>query len=468
MKPLQANDVIFLWLEHRGQPMHVAGLQLYKTPENAGPDFAQRLVESYRRVTRAVPPFNQHAVFRYGHWFWEEDKDFELDYHVRHSALPRPGRIRDLLALVSRLHGSLLDRTRPLWELHVIEGLADGRIAIYTKVHHAMFDGVSAMKMLEGSLSEDPREIKPPIWALEQAKRRWYNAPEHFTLKSAFKLARQGISMAADIVPGLRSGMWDLIRSSQYNPIEATPFQAPPSIFNVPISGARRFAAQAYATERFKKLSAASGAKVNDIVLAVCAGSLRRYLMTQNALPEKPLIAMVPVSVRSADEDSSNAVVVMLANLATHIDNPVQRLNQIIQSTSQAKQKLSRMTRMQQFAHAAALTSPVALVSFIGFARKHPPFNIVISNVPGPKNKLYLNGLELDEIYPVSIPFDYLALNITINSYCNEMGFGYIACRRAVPSMQRLLDYNEESLQELEMAYGLLEPLDGTLLPASI
>lgn len=468
MKPLQVNDVIFLWLEHRGQPMHVAGLQLYKAPENAGPDYAQRLVESYRRVIRAVPPFNQHAVFRYGHWFWEEDKDFELEYHVRHSALPRPGRIRDLLALVSRLHGTLLDRSRPLWELHVIEGLADGRIAIYTKVHHAMFDGVSAMRMLEGSLSDDPKQMKPPIWALEQTKCRWHNEPEQLNLKSAFKLVRQGISMGADIVPGLRSGMWDLIRSSQVNPTAATPFQAPPSIFNVPITGARRFAAQGYQIERFRRLGKATGATVNDITLAVCAASLRRYLISQNALPEKPLIAMVPVSVRSADEETSNAVVVMLANLATDIEDPVQRLNLIVQSTSQAKQQLSQMTRMEQFAHAAALTSPLALVTLTGYARKHPVFNLVISNVPGPKHRLYLNGMELDEIYPVSIPIDYMALNITINSYDDQLGFGYIACRRAVPSLQRMLDYNEDALQELEMAFQLIDHANTTLIPASV
>ncbi len=455
MKPLKLNDVVFLWLEHRGQPMHVAGLQLYKPPENAGADFAQKLVESYRRVTDAVPPFNQHAVFHFGHWFWEEDKDFELDYHVRHSALPKPGRIRELLALVSRLHGTLLDRSRPLWELHVIEGLADGRIAIYTKVHHAMFDGVSAMKNLEGSLSEGPTEIKPPIWALEQQKRRWHNEPERLGPKQLIKMIRQGISVGADIVPGLKSGVSDLIRSSQINPTAATPFQAPPSIFNVPISGARRFAAQSYTIQRFKKICAATGASLNDLVMAVCASSLRKYLISQNALPEKPLIAMVPVSIRGDDDESSNQVVLMLANLATDVADPLQRLKLIMQSTAQAKAQLSKMSKMEQLAHAAALTSPLVLVSLTGYARKHPLFNLVISNVPGPKKPLYLNGIELAEIYPVSIPLDYMALNITINSYCDQLGFGYIACRRAVPGIQRLLDYNEEALWELELQLGI-------------
>src|SRR5712691_5810728 len=171
MKPLSPTDAMFLWAEHRRQPMHVAGLQLFTPPEGAGPEFVARLLETFRKHVRATPPFNRRVAFHFGHWFWEDDDEFELDYHLRHSALPRPGRVRELLALVSRLHGTLMDRSRPLWEMHLIEGLADGRIALYAKVHHALFDGIAAVRMMEALLAEDPSEERPPMWAQEPRKR---------------------------------------------------------------------------------------------------------------------------------------------------------------------------------------------------------------------------------------------------------------------------------------------------------
>lgn len=455
MKPLAPNDALFFWIENRRMPMHAAGLQLYTPPEGAGPDYARELVESLRAHTQARPPYNQRAVFRLGHWFWEEDREFELEYHFRHSALPRPGRIRELLALVSRVHGALMDRSRPLWELNVIEGLADGRIAVYAKVHHAMFDGMAAMRALGAALSEAPDQSSPPLWAREP-KRREKPAEAEAAEDGGLLGAILGAARAgADIVPGVRSGLWEILRSARKDSADATPFQAPPTILNVPISGSRRFAAEAYSLARFKAIGKAAGATVNDVSLAVCAGALRRYLASQDALPEKPLIAMVPVAVKAADVEIGNSVGVLLANLATDVEDPEERLARIVRSTTQAKERLARMSRMEQLAHAAALTSPLALAAATGIARRRPLFNVVISNVPGPKKPLYLGGLRLDEMYPVSIPFDYLALNITINGYCDQLGFGYTACRRSLPSMQRLLDHTKDSTEELETALGV-------------
>src|ERR1700689_5224716 len=161
-KPLSPTDAMFLGLEGPRQPMHVAGLHLYTPPAGSGADFVQKLVEAWREHPQACEPFNQRVKFRLGPWFWEEDTEFELDYPLRHSALPRPGRIRELLSLVSRLQGTLMDRTRPLWEINLIEGLADGRVALCMKVHHSLFDGVAAMKMMAAVLSPDPLEQRPP------------------------------------------------------------------------------------------------------------------------------------------------------------------------------------------------------------------------------------------------------------------------------------------------------------------
>jgi diacylglycerol O-acyltransferase len=442
---------MFLWLEGRRQPMHVGGLHLYTPPAGAGVDFVQRLVETWREHQDAQAPFDERAEFKVGHWFWERDVDLDIDYHLRHSALPRPGRIRELLALVSRMHGTLMDRTRPLWELNLIEGLADGRVALYAKIHHAMMDGVASMRLMQTVLSKAPSEIRPPLWAQDRPPRprrpTQELAPEHHAPGWIERVLHAG----AEIVPGIRSGLRELVRAAEPESAEAQPFHAPPTMFNVRISGSRRFAAQSYELARFKEIGRRAGATVNDVTLAICAGALRRYLMMHDALPAQPLIAMVPVSVRSADQtDGGNQISILLANLATHLEDPQARLETIVESTSVAKDRLGKMSRLERVAHAAAMSAPMAPSMLTGHARRRPIYNVVISNVPGPSERLYLNGMRLDESYPVSIPVDYLALNITITSYCGQMAFGYIACRRSVPALQRMLDHTDEALAELE------------------
>ena len=439
---------MFLWLEGRRQPMHVAGLHLYTPPEGAGEDFVMQLVEAWREHPAALAPFDERVKFRLGHWFWEQDTEFELDYHLRHSALPRPGRIRELLSLVSRLHGTLMDRTRPLWEVNLIEGLADGRVAMYVKIHHAMMDGVAAMRLMQTTLTHDALLQQPPLWARERPPRPPREQPAERP-----GLLERALAMGAEIAPGLSSGIRELVRTAAPESVEAQPFHAPPTMFNVRISGSRRFAAQSYELARFKSIGKAAGATVNDVTLAVCAGALRRYLMMHDALPDKPLIAMVPVSVRSADVgDGGNQIAIMLANLATHVEDPEVRFADIIESTRLAKDRLSKMSRLERVAHAAAMSAPMGASMVTGYAKRRPIYNVVISNVPGPNETLYLDGMRLDESYPVSIPVEYLALNITITGYGGRLGFGFVACRRSVPALQRMLDHTDESLAELEDA----------------
>jgi diacylglycerol O-acyltransferase / wax synthase len=450
MKPLSPTDAMFLWLEGRRQPMHVAGLHLYTPPPGADEDFVRRLVESWRDYPSARSPFDERVKFRLGHWFWEQDTEFELDYHLRHSALPRPGRVRELLSLVSRLHGVLMDRTRPLWEVNLIEGLSDGRVAMYTKVHHAMFDGVAAMRLLSAILAENPNDQRPPLWAQERPPR-----PPRPDEPPQPGLVERALRAGAEIFPGLSSGFREIIRSADHSYADAQPFHAPPTMFNVRISGSRRFAAQSYSLERLKTIGKQTGATVNDVTLAVCSGALRNYLIHHNALPDKPLIAMVPVSIRTADNEGGNQVSILLANLATHVEDPLDRLRQIIDSTTHAKDKLAKMTRLERLAHAAAMSAPMGASMVTGHARRRPIYNVVISNVPGPRGTLHLNGMRLDEVYPVSIPVEYLALNITITGYRDQLGFGYVACRRSVPALQRMLDYTGDALAELETALAI-------------
>lgn len=450
MQALSPTDSAFLWMETRNQPMHVAGLNIYTPPRGAGPHFVGKLLADWGRHLSALPPFNQRPVLRMGLWYWEEDKEFELDYHLRHLALPHPGRIRELLAMISRLHGNLLDRNRPLWEAYVIEGLPQGRFAIYTKIHHALVDGVTGARIMAESLARTAEEDKPPVWAQAYSRHPTVRreAPTQGLIQQLASAARAG----RDILPGVASGLWDIVRTGEPDSANALPFHAPPTPFNVEISGSRRFAAQSYSLARLKRIGEAAGATVNDVTLAICAGALRKYLEVQKALPRKPLIAMVPVSLHGETEAGGNQVSLLLANLATHLRDPLKRLQRIVQSTTQAKQRLKAMPRLQKMAHGITSISPMGAGMVMGTSKQRPGFNVVISNVPGPRYTLYLNGARLDEVYPVSIPTHYLALNITISGYGDNLGFGYIACRRSVPALQRMLDYTDESILELEQA----------------
>jgi diacylglycerol O-acyltransferase len=455
MQALSPTDSAFLWMETRNQPMHVAGLNIYTPPKDAAPDYVGRLLADWGKHLTARSPFNLRPVLRMGMWYWEEDQEFELDYHLRHLALPHPGRIRELLAMVSRVHGNLMDRNRPLWEAYVIEGLPGGRFATYIKIHHALVDGVSGAKMMAQSLSLNAQEQKPPVWDQDFSKPpRAQRSKAPSLMQQLANVARMG----RDIVPGIGSGLWDIVRTGQKGSASALPFQAPPSLFNVEISGSRRFASQTYSLSRFKQIGEAAGATVNDVTLAICAGALRKYLESQKKLPKKPLIAMVPVSLHGETDAGGNQVSLLLANLATHIADPVKRLKHIVRSTTEAKDRLKTMPRLQKMAHGISSISPMGAGMVTGTAKKHPMFNVVISNMPGPKDTLYLNGARLDEVYPVSIATHYLALNITITGYGDNLGFGYIACRRSVPALQRMLDYTDASIQELEAALNLSAP----------
>ena len=430
--------------------MHVAGLHLFTPPKDRVETFIPYLLSSWGEYIKAQPPFNLRPVLKKGLWHWEEDTEFELDYHLRHVALPRPGRIRELLSMVSRLHGTLMDRNRPLWEAYMIEGLPGGRFATYVKVHHALIDGVSGARMMAQSLSRSPSEMKPPQWAQHLLKRQ--PEPKTRTMETWAQPLLNAVRKGSEILPGIGSGLWELIHASQADSVSAKPFQAPPTSFNVEVSGSRRFVAQSYSLSRFKELGETMGATVNDVTLAVCAGALRRYLLSQKALPKSPLIAMVPISLHDEQSGDGNQVSLMLANLATNLADPAKRLKRIVASTQAAKKRLSSMSRLQKMAHGIAMMSTVGPSMITGSAKERPFFNLVISNVPGPRESLYLNGAHMDELYPVSIPSHYLALNITISGYRDQLGFGFVACRRSVPSLQRMIDHTDEAIAELERA----------------
>lgn len=453
MRLISPTDSMFLLTESREHPMHVGGLQLFEPPDGAGPDFVRDAYQAMVAHQDFQPTFRKHPARILGgitNVAWAYDDDIDLDYHLRRSALPSPGRVRDLLELTSRLHGSLLDRHRPLWEAHLVEGLNDGRFAVYVKFHHALIDGVSALKLMQRALSPDPTntEIQVP-WSL--APRRHDRESEHPS-----RLAQ--LAQLAGSVAALGPSTIGLARAALIEQQLTLPFGAPRTMFNVPIGGARRVAAQSWSLDRLKNVKTAAGVTVNDVVLAMCAGALRAYLIEQSELPETPLIAMVPVSLRTENDadGGGNMVGTILCNLATDIDDPAKRLETISTTMRENKKVFSQLPRVQALALSAMLIAPLGLAVVPGFVSStRPPFNIVISNVPGAREPMYFNGARLDGNYPLSIALDGQALNMTVANNAGNLDFGLVGCRRSVPHLQRLLGHLEDALKELERAAGV-------------
>jgi len=453
MKRLSPEDHLFLWMERRHQPMHAGGLLLFDLPEGAGRNYLSKTAEQMRQYPATLAPFNQRLVSAgIGQHGLVLDKTFDIDHHFKHLALPKPGRIRELLALISAQHSHLLDRQRPLWELSLIEGIHGKRFAVYAKVHHALMDGIAAMRLFNNFVSEDPTLTDmPPLWAMPNASRSKRPSPNNFDqLKQALKLGTrftQNLTSITTIGKELNQLLLNTFDSDESH----VGLSAPESIFNQKITGSRRFAAQSFSFQRVRALSKKFDCTVNDVVLAMCGGALRSYLLSQNALPKSPLIAIMPVSVRSPHaQTGGNQISMMLASLGTHIENTEQRLHHILNTVKEAKQRINRMSPVELQVYAMLSMIPSAIQSFTGKLPALRAFNVMISNVPGPRKPVYWNGAPLRGIYPASIVVDDAALNITLTSYADQIEFGLIACRRSLPSMQRILDYLEQSLLDLE------------------
>jgi WS/DGAT/MGAT family acyltransferase len=452
-------DSIFWNLESREHPTHFAKLQLFRPPADAGPEFVSefyRELLTHTEVDRLMRRRPVRSATSLGQWSWTEDEEVDLEYHVRLTALPYPGRVRELLALVSRLHGTLLDRHRPLWECYVIEGLEDGRFAVYTKLHHALMDGVAGMQRLTAGLSTDVNGKARPPWA-PQGDAATSGPGEKSSsglLSGAWDRVRSVGETAANIAsaqPALVRALRDTLRDDT----AALPFQAPKSMLNVKIAGARRIAAQNWPLSRVKAVAKASGATINDVAVAMCAGALRRYLLDNNALPDKALVALLPVSMRGTSLAGSlaggdaNKVGGILCDLATNEADPARRLERIHHSTQNAKTILKGMNSTEMGLMTLATAGGIFLSVVPGLP---PAFNVIISNVPGSRDPLYWNGAELTEGYPMSVIADGQALNMTLISYNGQLSFGLVGCRRSLPHMQRLLEHLDNELGALEKA----------------
>jgi WS/DGAT/MGAT family acyltransferase len=456
-KPLNLLDLSFVLMETRQTPMHVAGLQTFVPPPDAPRDYPRQVYEYLRSFPVTAPPFN-YRLRGTGPGrllpAFEEVEKVDLDYHLRHSALPYPGGERELGVLVSRLHSNPMDLDRPLWEIHLIEGLHGGRFALYGKLHHSLADGVSGVGLL--NFSSDPESSEtPPVWAADRPRKQRSGAGGH----GAFGVLPSALLAQAKALPSLLQGLAGSAKAAiglKDNPDFTSLAETPRTIFNANVTPQRRVATQATSLARMKAIGAAAGGSVNDVLLAACAGALRRYLIEIDKLPRKSLVCSVPVALaRDAGEAGGNAISFANVRLGTDVEDVRERFEVIRRSSVAGREYLKQMTQTALIDYTVLISSPQMLTRVPGIGARVPPiYNVIISNVPGPRSKLYFLGAEMEAYYPISALAHGQALNVTVMSYAGGLYFGFTACPDRVPSVQRLAVYTGEALDELEAAFA--------------
>jgi diacylglycerol O-acyltransferase len=460
---LSVMDGMFLLADTRETPMHVGGLQVFKVPPRARAHFVATLHDKLRTFPVSVPPLNYRLTGGIAGTVmpsWEVVEDVDLDYHVRHSALPSPGGERELGMLVSRLHSTRMDPSHPLWEYHLIEGLAGDRFAVYTKLHHAMVDGAAAMRLV--NLATDPAtSFGPPFWA-DESKRVQESPLQSNSLIHSLSTT---IEDEVKSLPSLARSLTTTARAALGvggEPDLTSIAEAPRTLLNVRIGAQRRVATYAVSLQRLKAISAAAGGTINDVVLAACSGALRRYLAERDALPKHTLIAAVPMALsHAAGAAAGNAVSCLNARLGTDIEDVRQRFETICRTTAAGKAQLKGMTPTAAMHFVTLLSLPLLLTWLPGVDQLvGPQSNLIISNVPGPRERRYFHGAEMVAHYPVSQVGHGMALNITVLSYAGGLYFGFVACADNVPSVQRLAAHMEAAMAELEATFLKDSPAD--------
>ena len=484
MKQLTGVDLSFLMTETDHTYGHVNGLSIYDRPSDDFDPFAvvrERLavmvghLEPLRRKVVEVP-------FELDRPYWVEDANFDLDYHVRHIGLAPPGAADQLAEQVARIVGRKMDRRRPLWEAYVIEGLADGRWALLQKTHHATIDGASGVIMLK-MFSDESRDAvwgfeardwvgeEPPSQAqmLQTAARNIVLNPlrgARLSLRIIRDLAdAAGVRSVSDLAMQARNTLGAIGRRTDPDttPSVSLPMTpAPATPWNKSVSPHRRFAMRSTSLDNLKRLKEATGGTLNDVVMAVCAGALREYLIEHDALPETALRAMVPVSIRTGREADpwTNRVSAIVADLPTNCADPIERVALCRDAMNVAKRQFDlipadSLGQAADYASPVVAASAIRLVSRLRLAdRVNMPVNVVISNVPGPRQALYFAGAKLDAYIPVSTISDGIGLNITVHSYGDRMDFGLIADRDLVPDLWHLVDLHIDEVARLFEATG--------------
>ena len=457
MRQLSGLDAAFLAAESPTWPMHVASVTIFDPSRTEGGYSVERLKETLRARLHLIPPLRWRLAeppLGLGRPYWIEDPDFDPDYHVRRIAVPSPGGREELAELASEIYRRRLDRRRPLWEWWVIEGLEDGCVAGLFKMHHACMDGVTGVAMQEILFDAEPDAppVRPP-----PPDERW--TPERvpsglellgrslpFFLGTPLRTLRNAASMLGSI--------WNWPGGEEA--AGAMPTRVPPTSFNDVVTQHRSFAYASVSLSDVKRVKNAFGVKVNDVVLAICSGALRSYLEKRRELPADSLVASVPVNVRQDTSPAhGNRISGMSASLASDVADPVERLRRIHAST-QASKLAHEAMGADMLTRLADTPPPMLLSLALRFytgarlgSRVRPPYNLVISNVPGPPEPLYHLGAEVKGVYSLGICFDGAGLYVGLMSHRDQIDFGLLACRELVPDPWFIADGIGRSLDEL-------------------
>lgn len=461
MQPLNAVDAGFLGMESVKTPMHVGGFYLYELPPDYKGDFYENFKTHFARRMHLFPVLTRKLAqlpFSLDVPLWVHDDHVNLDFHIRRLTLPKPGRFDQLEALVGQLHAALLDRSRPLWEIYIIDGLADGRVAEYAKFHHAGFDGAAAMAFLSNLYDPTPvpREVPPPVPRVKE---------ELDLLKIAglvYTNALRQYAHAMHAIPDILKA-WAKLTVVEPDTLklqaQQLPWLSPWTRLNGSITNQRSYAARTVLLSDVKRIGKANGATVNDVVMAMCGGALRRYLGEKNELPPQSLTAFVPVSMRElGDARMNNQIFGMVCLLGSDVADPLERLHAVRDGSKKAKRftdtiKAAVLGMFSPWGVPFLLNGLMDMAGQFRVAERTPPLaNLTISNNVGSPVPLYIAGAKMVDTYPISIPTHGNALNVTVQSYDGRLEIGITACRGVVPDVSTFADYVVEALAELDAA----------------
>jgi WS/DGAT/MGAT family acyltransferase len=443
MSPL---DSAWLLMESADTPMHVGALAIFRKPRNAPDHYLADVARALRSHRDMQAPWNLRLKGGNGlSRRLERIDDVDLDYHFRHTALPAPGGERELGVLISRLHSNALDRKRPLWEFHLVEGLENKRFAFYLKVHHAVMDEVNLVPMLSALLSVNPRQrnMAPP----------WSRADEdNPEFEDAVTRLQDGLSRAGESVASLGKAAGVLFRSREKDGSVLLPNGAPRSTLNRAINTQRRVATQQYPLARIERLAAATDSTVNEILTYLAGTSLRRFFKEYNALPDESLVAAAPVSLRETGaQHAGKAMAAIRVGLCTHIGDPLDRLQAIKASIQAVREDLLALPDAAVTPYALLRSAPIIASQLPTLGRMVPPlYNLSISMTAASEKPLYFNGARLEALYPLAQLMQYSALSINCVSYAGSLNFGLTGARDTLPHLQRLALYIGKALTDLE------------------
>jgi diacylglycerol O-acyltransferase len=500
-KKLSSLDASFLYLETPEMPMHVGSMAIFRLPEDYKGDFFEEfkaMISSRLHIAPILKARLEKAPLDIDHPSWVEDDQFDIDRHIFRSSLPAPHDRATLERIVGWMHAKLLNRARPLWEFYVFEGMKDNEIGLYSKMHHACIDGGAgaALTSMIYDVSPIPRKVEPPTAGkvaqeprdiaanlIDSYQQLWTQPFDASAAPKSLELPRSGKSDLGSIlfdnamlqienaakfaasVPAMLKSVSEVVGkvSDPKSRESLASMASPPTILNKAVSSERSFAGTSISLSRAKAVAKQAGGKLNDVVLALASGVVRRYLLQQGALPQKSLTAAVPISLREeGNTDSNNQVFGMICSIATNIEDPKARLQAIIAQSTKSKE-MSHPLRafMPQVSNVSMLGAPI-LVQILAllYSRSSlsdvlpPAANITVSNVPGPRETLYAAGAELLHIFPVSISTHGIALNITVQSYRDQLDFGFIAGANIIPHVQVLCDMLPLEFDALEAAFA--------------